>query len=422
MMRVKGTVQEAKGKVQVAEGTAKDKIKGVVDRCDRSRFHNGPLRLRHGSFLYQRDVLRGHAMRLFACDNCDQVVHFDNRQCVRCNHRLGFLPDDLSMRSLEPRDGDFWQLDRQPATRCASAPMPASISATGWSGRRRPTNSASPAATTGWCRISIPRTASTAGAASARRNAICSIRCCAGTCRRPIAFKDPQGGLVFDFLEDEVQMDGNVIPAMTGHDEGVIAIRAAEADDLTRELARASMNEPYRTLLGHFRHEVGHFVWNKLVRDRNGFDGFRAVFGDERQDYGIALQNHYQNGAPLGWQQNFISAYATAHPWEDFAECFAHYLHIVDTLETARGFGIAIDPRGHEEMASEVDFDPYRAADAEQLVSAWVPLSVAINAIQRSMGQPDSYPFVLSNACRRQARISAPADPGPGRRRSSAAA
>jgi hypothetical protein len=158
------------------------------------------------------------------------------------------------------------------------------------------------------------------------------------------------------------------------------------------------MNEPYRTLLGHFRHETGHFIWNKLVRDRNGFDDFRAVFGDERMDYAAALQNHYANGAPPGWQESFISAYAATHPWEDFAECFAHYLHIVDTLETARAFGIAIDPRGHEEMASEVDFNPYRAASAEQLVSAWVPLSVAINGIQRSMGQPDSYPFVLSRA------------------------
>jgi hypothetical protein len=132
------------------------------------------------------------------------------------------------------------------------------------------------------------------------------------------------------------------------------------------------------------------------VRDRGGFDAFRAVFGDERQDYGDALQTHYANGAPPGWQESFISAYAASHPWEDFAECFAHYLHIVDTLETARAFGIAIDPRGHEEMAAEVDFQPYRAKDAEQLASAWIPLSVAINAIQRSMGQPDSYPFVLS--------------------------
>ncbi|EPE99466.1 hypothetical protein RGCCGE502_04765 [Rhizobium grahamii CCGE 502] len=212
----------------------------------------------------------------------------------------------------------------------------------------------------------------------------------------PDRTQDPVGGLVFDFLEDTVQDDGSVVPAITGHEEGLIAIRAAEADDLTREQARTSMNEPYRTLLGHFRHETGHFIWNRLVRDRNNFDGFRAVFGDEREDYTEALAQHYANGAPPGWQESFVSAYASAHPWEDFAECFAHYLHIVDTLETARAFGIAVDPRGHEEMAAEVDFDPYRAASADQLVDEWVPLSVAINSIQRSMGQRDSYPFVLS--------------------------
>jgi hypothetical protein len=208
--------------------------------------------------------------------------------------------------------------------------------------------------------------------------------------------QDPVGGLVFDFLEDKVDSMGMVEPAMTGHEEGLIAIRAAEADDVTREMARMSMHEPYRTLLGHFRHETGHFVWNKLVRNRDDFDGFRAIFGDEREDYDTALQRHYESGPRQNWQTCFISAYASSHPWEDFAECFAHYLHIVDTLETARSFGLAVDPRGHEEMASEVDFDPYRANNAEQLVSAWVPLSVAVNSIQRSMGQPDFYPFVLS--------------------------
>lgn len=334
-------------------------------------------------------------MRLFACDSCDQVVHFDNRQCVRCGHRLGFLPDDLKMHALEPSD-DAWQLAAEPQRKvrfCANAGLDICnwlIPAEGEGEfcvachyNRLVPNTNTQDGIERWRRIS-----------QAQRHLFYSLL--RWRLSPPDRTEDPAGGLVFDFLEDEVQSDGNVVPAMTGHDEGVIAIRAAEADDLTREQARASMNEPYRTLLGHFRHEIGHFVWNKLVRDRDAFEGFRAVFGDERQDYGLALQDHYQNGAPPDWQLSFISTYATAHPWEDFAECFAHYLHIVDTLETARGFGIAIDPRGHEEMAAEVDFDPYRSASAEQLVSAWIPLSVAINAIQRSMGQPDSYPFVLS--------------------------
>jgi hypothetical protein len=183
---------------------------------------------------------------------------------------------------------------------------------------------------------------------------------------------------------------------MTGHDEGLIAIRAAEADDATREQVRANMNEPYRTMLGHFRHEVGHFIWNKLVRDENRLEACRVVFGDDREDYAAALQRNYEQGPRPDWQESFISSYASVHPWEDFAECFAHYLHIVDTLETARAFGVAIDPDGHEEMAAEVTFDPYKARSAAQLVKAWIPLSVAINSIQRSMGEADLYPFVLS--------------------------
>jgi len=335
-------------------------------------------------------------MRLFACDNCDQVVHFDNRQCVRCNHRLGFLPEDVAMHALEPRDDLAWQLVARPerAVRfCANS----GLDICNWLVSADDPNPFCIA-----CRHNrlVPNTNTQDGIERWRRISQAQRHLFYSLLRwhlpHPDRQEDPNGGLVFDFLEDVVQTDGNVVPAMTGHEEGLIAIRAAEADDVTRELARSAMDEPYRTLLGHFRHETGHFVWNKLVRDRGGFDAFRAVFGDERRDYGAALQTHYANGAPLGWQESFISAYAASHPWEDFAECFAHYLHIVDTLETARAFGIAIDPRGHEEMAAEVDFQPYRAKDVEQLASAWIPLSVAINAIQRSMGQPDSYPFVLS--------------------------
>lgn len=214
----------------------------------------------------------------------------------------------------------------------------------------------------------------------------------------PTREEDPEGGLVFDFLVDTVNPDGTVTPAMTGHEEGLIAIRAAEADDVTREQVRTDMNEPYRTMLGHFRHEVGHFIWDRLVRDGGRLEEFRAVFGDEQADYSEALRRNYEQGPPPDWQEHFISTYAAAHPWEDFAECFAHYLHIVDTLETARSFGIAVEPAGHEEMSAEVRFDPYRASSASQLADAWIPLSVALNSIHRSMGQPDLYPFVLTPA------------------------
>ncbi|MDR6635554.1 hypothetical protein J2X72_004368 [Phyllobacterium sp. 1468] len=211
----------------------------------------------------------------------------------------------------------------------------------------------------------------------------------------PDRTEDSTGGLVFDFLEDQRLPSGMIVPAMSGHDEGLITIRAAEADDATREEAKQTVHA--RTLLGHLRHESGHFMWNKLVRDGNDLERYRTVFGDERADYEQALQHYYANGPLLGWQESFVSAYASSHPWEDFAECFAHYIHIVDSLETAREFGIAARPPEHLAMAASINFDPYQADSAEQLVSTWVPLSIAINSIQRSMGQSDSYPFVLSS-------------------------
>jgi hypothetical protein len=334
-------------------------------------------------------------MRLFTCDHCGQPVHFDNRQCVRCGHQLGFAADLMAIHALEPDESPNWHLVSEPTRHlrfCANA----ELDICNWlidAEDQQPYCVA--------CRHNrlVPNTDTEQGIDRWRRIGQAQRHLFYSLLRlnlpHPSRTEDQQGGLVFDFLEDEVQ-DGTVVPAMTGHEEGLIAIRAAEADDVTREQARTSMNEPYRTLLGHFRHETGHFIWNKLVRDRGQFDAFRAVFGDECADYGAALQAHYDNGPPANWQESFISAYASSHPWEDFAECFAHYLHIVDTLETARSFGLAIDPHRYHDMAAEVDFNPYKAESAEQLVSAWIPLSVAINSIQRSMGQPDSYPFVLS--------------------------
>ncbi|MEY9098021.1 hypothetical protein ABIA24_000930 [Sinorhizobium fredii] len=335
-------------------------------------------------------------MRLFSCDFCNQVVHFDNRQCISCGHRLGFDPELMAMYALESAGGTQWQLAGKPfETRvfCSNA----SVDVCNWlvnpgcgnfcvacRHNRLVPNASTPDGVRRWQRIG-----------QAQRHLFYSIL--RWDIPHPDRTEDPQGGLVFDFIEDQQQPDGTVTVPMTGHDEGVITIRAAEANDVTMELARASMNEHYRTLLGHFRHEIGHYIWNKLVRDAGCSDEFRSLFGDEREDYIIALQRYHLDGPRLGWQENYISPYASSHPWEDFAECVAHLFHIVDTLETARSFGMAVDPlSGGEEMAAEVAFDPYRASSAQQIADAWVPLSIALNAIQRSMGQRDTYPFVVS--------------------------
>jgi hypothetical protein len=157
------------------------------------------------------------------------------------------------------------------------------------------------------------------------------------------------------------------------------------------------MAEPYRTLLGHFRHETAHYYWDRLIANSPYLEQFRAVFGDERSDYAAALQQHYANGPPADWPDHFVTAYASSHPWEDFAETWAHYFHMVDTLETARGFGLSVRPRVSKgaELATTIDFDPHNC-EMDRIIAAWLPLTFAVNSINRSMGQPDLYPFVLS--------------------------
>jgi hypothetical protein len=187
---------------------------------------------------------------------------------------------------------------------------------------------------------------------------------------------------------------------MTGHDNGLITIALTEADDAEREKRRLAMGEPYRTLLGHFRHEVGHYFWDVLVHDGGKLDACRAVFGDDSVDYGEALQRHYANGPPADWQQNFVSAYATTHPWEDFAETWAHYLHIADTLEMGSEFGMEIHPVADRtgQLSTRVAIDPYATDNFDAVVSAWLPFTFAINSVNRAMGLRDLYPFILSPA------------------------
>jgi hypothetical protein len=200
-----------------------------------------------------------------------------------------------------------------------------------------------------------------------------------------------ENGLAFSF-----KASTEAEPVFTGHNEGLITINVAEADDPFREKTRQQLGEPYRTLLGHFRHEIGHYYWDRLIRGRC-LEPFRAMFGDETADYAGARKRHYESGPPADWTQRFVSAYASMHPWEDWAETFAHYLHIVDTLETARAYGLALKPKAASGLPAvatgRLQFD-----DFDDLVSAWFPLTSALNSLNRSMGLADLYPFVLSDA------------------------
>lgn len=194
----------------------------------------------------------------------------------------------------------------------------------------------------------------------------------------PATGGDPDEGLAFDLLTSHGER------VVTGHENGLVTLDLAESDDAHREKVRSRLAEPYRTLLGHFRHEVGHYYEWQMVRGDEAIARCREVFGDERADYGEALERHYSEGAPEGWEASYVSTYATMHPFEDFAETFAHYLHIWDTIETAREFGLAT-------VASPGDFASFR----DVVGGVWMPLSVALNQINRAMGKDDLYPFVL---------------------------
>jgi hypothetical protein len=206
---------------------------------------------------------------------------------------------------------------------------------------------------------------------------------------------DPLHGLAFDFLSNTP--GGPHV--LTGHEMGIITLNAEEAEDAVRERIRAEMREPYRTLLGHFRHEIGHYYWDLLVAPTPWINSFRTLFGDERADYAEALRNHYDNGPPPDWAVRFVTSYASSHPWEDWAETWAHYLHMADTADTAMSFGV--DAR-NVELASDL----FESADLWQpdhpdagkfldFINGWVRLTNVLNELSRSMGQPDYYPFVL---------------------------
>jgi hypothetical protein len=208
---------------------------------------------------------------------------------------------------------------------------------------------------------------------------------------------DAERGLEFKFLSDVVTVNGDQSRVLTGHDNGLITINVAEADDVYREAQRRRHREPYRTVLGHFRHEIGHYYWDRLVQGTPQLESFRALFGDERADYQAALKVHYEQGAPADWADNFISAYASTHPWEDWAECWAHVMHMVDALDTAQAVGLSVRPSRGDEPSLRIPAKPAQARidDFDQLVGDWQALTYVLNNLTRGLGLADAYPFVL---------------------------
>lgn len=293
-------------------------------------------------------------MKLFACPACQAVVFFENVQCTACGAALAYRPDLQRMvvpdRTCANAAVCNWALtDAGPY--CLACRF----------------NDIVPTDVELWRRFEI-----------AKRRLFYTLL----GLGLPLIPKqvDPRG-LQFSFVAE----------GTTGHTDGVIAINIAEARPDHREHVRESLGETYRTLLGHFRHESGHYYWQRLIAPAP--DAFRARFGDERQDYAAAQQRHYQDGPAADWRAHYVSAYASMHPWEDWSETWAHYLHMIDTLETARSYGLALRPPQPiaPVSARKLDFD-----DFDDLLNAWVPLTLALNSLNRSMGQPDPYAFVLS--------------------------
>lgn len=343
-------------------------------------------------------------MKLFQCQNCGNTLHFNNDTCLGCGLRVGYISDLFSMSALNMDGGDIQAL-ADPGMRFAFCKN-VSKAACNW---LVPADSGESFCLA--CRynqtipdLSVPDNQERwQKIEQAKKHLFYSLTCFG----LPIPPRRdyPDSGLAFDFLADRDNLDGSVENVLTGHADGLISINIAEADDAEREIRRKAMGEPYRTLIGHFRHEVGHFYWDLLIRDRGGVEDFTAVFGDPDADYAEALQRHYQNSAPSGWQTHFISTYASSHPWEDFAETWAHCFHMIDGLETARAFGIRPDLRPDDNVLDSNEMpglDFYLATDIEPVIAAWVPLTVAINSVNRSLGQPDLYPFVLSETVNRK--------------------
>jgi hypothetical protein len=325
-------------------------------------------------------------MKVFHCDHCEALVFFENVRCVACDHELAYLPDLEVVGSLNQAGGKYrkcknyaennvcnWAVPADdPDPLCRSCRLTRVIPDLGKPGNQQ-----------AWYKLE-----------AAKRRLVYSLLRLG--CPLKSKAEDPEHGLAFEFLEDPATPGAPRVT--TGHASGVVTLNVAEADDAEREKRRVALHEPYRTLLGHFRHEVGHYYWELLVQGSPRLERFRELFGDERKDYAHALKAHYENGPPVDWQERFVSAYAASHPWEDWAESWAHYLHTTDTLEIAAACGLSLRPRRADEPVLKEPVVPSGQGTEpfDRIIADWLSLTYVLNNLSRGLGQPDAYPFVLS--------------------------
>ena len=334
-------------------------------------------------------------MKLFNCHHCGNTLYFENYSCLRCKNSLGFDPRSLTLVTLKPSgySSEFNETDgnNQSFRYCANS----KYGACNWLIPLPSSNSLCIA-----CELNttIPDLYIPSNVKSWQNIEVAKHRLIYSLLRfnLPVRSKSsyPSGGLAFEF-KAELSPYQRV---MTGHYNGVITLNIKEANEVERIRHQMDLGEKYRTLLGHLRHEIGHYYWDTLIKNSGLINDFRDLFGDETLDYGRSLDRYYK-GIPLNtWKEEYISIYATSHPWEDWAETFAHYLHMMDTLETAYVFGITVgsEKNSNSNLKAELRRDPYEISTFEEIITLWLPITFALNSLNRSMGYQDFYPFHIS--------------------------
>ncbi len=333
-------------------------------------------------------------MRHYQC-SCGNVLFFENSRCLQCQAEVGYDLAGDRMLALTPESGFRrcengtaysvcnWLLapdDPQPL--CPSCDLNRTIPDLSAPGNRE-----------AWHKIEIAK----------RRNLYTLAR----LGLRPVSKKqDALKGLAFDFLRP---LPGEQV--LTGHEDGLITLNVEEAEDTEREKRKELLGEQYRTLVGHFRHEIAHYFWDRFFQDQPDDDpllaGFREVFGDEREDYAVALQRHYTAGPVATAPGTFITTYASAHPWEDWAETWAHYMHMIDGIETSRSFGLNSDavpipftpfPKELVTLPAQLTWPKGEKQEFLELLHSWAKLAPALNEVVASLGHPTFYPFVFSDS------------------------
>ncbi|RUO98625.1 putative zinc-binding metallopeptidase [Hyphomicrobium sp.] len=327
-------------------------------------------------------------MKNFACSECGNTVYFENVKCLKCGSTLGFDSVEksivaISEESASAAEGEatiFRKINARPGDDLVRYCANAEFGVCNWLTPESEANVFCKA-----CDLNriIPNLSEPGSLLAWRALEHAKKRLVYSLLRLGLPFDgtaSTKGPLTFDFVRN----------AFTGHLDGVVTIDVSEADSVERERQRQQFDEPYRALLGHLRHESGHYYWMVLVEEAERLDEFREIFGDEREDYDAALARHHGNGPAPDWPERHVSAYASAHPWEDWAETWAHYLHMVDALDTAAAEGMD----GHG-LKLDLRDDIYSSVTFEVLMARWIPLTIALNSLSRSMGHDDFYPFVI---------------------------